>query len=128
MKKKNTLTSFGELESQIMDIMWKLHVASVRDVLTMLSRKKKVAYTTVMTVMSRLTKKGHLKRQKDDTGAYLYCPAQEKDDFAEQNSKKLIQSLLKEYGEVAVAQFIDAVESSKSKELEKWRKQLKKVK
>ncbi len=62
----------GELESTIMDWMWaRRRPASVRDVLEDLRRERTIAYTTVMTVMDNLHKKGLLKRQPVGR-AYVY--------------------------------------------------------
>ena len=125
MKKQNPL---GELESEIMEVMWKLEEASVRDVVEKISQKRKIAYTTVMTVMSRLSDKKILKRCQDSGGAYIYCPTKSKKDFLSASSKKVINNLLSNYGEVAVSQFFDAVESSNLKDLKKWQKKLKNLK
>lgn len=128
MKKNNTNQYLGELEAEIMEIIWELEDISVRRVLNRLRKKKKVAYTTVMTVMTRLYDKGILRRKMDDTGAYIYSPTQDKQTFLAVASKKAINHLLKEYGEVAVAQFMDIIESSHVKDLEEWRQKLKKIK
>ncbi len=108
-----------------MDILWSIHCGSVRDVLSLVKKKRSAAYTTIMTVMSRLFEKGLLKRKMDDTGAYLYCPAQQKDDYLKQTSKQAIALLLKEYGEVAVAQFVDVLAESDDKDIQKWKNKLK---
>jgi BlaI family transcriptional regulator, penicillinase repressor len=60
-------------ELAIMDVVWDRGEATVRDVHDALSRRRKVAYTTVMTLMSILTTKGHLTRRRDDR-AYVYTP------------------------------------------------------
>lgn len=120
-------TSMGVLESEVMDIIWKLGSASVRQVLSRLRKKKNVAYTTIMTVMSRLYDKGILARKLNKNGAYFYTPVQDKENFFAAISKRAINSLIKEFGELAVAQFIDAVESSNLKNLDEWRKKLKKI-
>lgn len=128
MKKKKINQTLGDLEAEIMKIIWKLETASVRQVFSRLKKKRKIAYTTVMTVMTRLAQKGILRRQLDESGAYIYTPIQDKSSFFAAASKKVINNLIKEFGEVAVAQFIDAVESSNLKDLEKWQKKLKKIK
>jgi len=119
-------TSLGKLETEIMDIVWKLKTASVRSVLDQLNKKRPVAYTTIMTVMTRLHAKGILKRH-DNNGAYLYSPAEEKEKFLAKISEKVIKNLIKNYGELAVAQFIDIVESSHLKKSADWQKRLKKI-
>lgn len=128
MKTKKSNHSLGELEAEIMETIWKLNRASVRQVLNRLKKKRKIAYTTVMTVMTRLADKGVLKRKLDESGAYIYTPVQDRQDFLASTSKKAINRLINEFGEVAVAQFIDAVEASNLKDLEKWQKKLKKIK
>ena len=58
-----------------MKIVWELESATVRDIYEALLRKRKVAYTTVMTMMQILERKRYLKRTKADR-AWLYRPAQ----------------------------------------------------
>ena len=57
---------FGELEAVIMDRLWQRgSPALVRDVVEDLQRDRTVAYTTVMTVMENLHRKGWLRRDRD---------------------------------------------------------------
>jgi len=62
-------------ELEIMKIVWLHGSATVRDVYEELLRRRKIAYTTVMTMMGILEQKGHLKKSADER-AYLYTPAQ----------------------------------------------------
>lgn len=119
--------SLGELEAVIMDVLWKLKDVSVRDVLKEIKKKRKIAYTTVMTVMARLYNKGILKRKLDKSGAYIYKPVQDKQSFLAIASKKAIKNFLKEFGEVAVAGFIDIIEAGNMENAKDWQKKLKKV-
>ena len=65
----------GDLEKLIMDRMWSWgHPVAVREVLADLQPERELAYTTVMTVMDKLHRKGILTRQKDGR-AYVYRPA-----------------------------------------------------
>jgi predicted transcriptional regulator len=64
-------------ELEIMKIVWELESATVRDIYEALLRERKVAYTTVMTMMQILERKKYLKRTKADR-AWLYRPAQPK--------------------------------------------------
>ncbi len=69
----------GELEKLVMDRMWSWdHPVAVREVLEDLQRDRTLAYTTVMTVMDNLHRKGVLTRQKDGR-AYCYRPAQSRE-------------------------------------------------
>src|SRR5215471_2356990 len=65
---------FGELEAVIMDRLWEWgRPALVREVVDDLGRDRSIAYTTVMTVMENLHRKGWLRRQRDGR-AWRYEP------------------------------------------------------
>ncbi len=63
-----------ENELEIMKLVWRLSPVTVRDVYEELRRHRKIAYTTVMTMMGILEEKGHL-RKKQGKRAYVYRPA-----------------------------------------------------
>lgn len=69
------LRPMGELEAVVMEEIWQRDATiTVRDVLETLSQKRPLAYTTVMTVMDNLYRKGYLERE--ETGrAYRYQAA-----------------------------------------------------
>ena len=58
-----------------MKIVWRLGDATVRDVYEALLAERKIAYTTVMTMMKILEDKGYLKKRRQDR-AYVYHAAQ----------------------------------------------------
>ncbi len=60
-------------ELEIMKVVWQKGEATVRDVYEDLLKRRKIAYTTVMTMMKVLEGKGHLRRRQDDR-AYVYRP------------------------------------------------------
>lgn len=127
MVKKREFNTLGVLEAKIMEIIWKLGDASVRDVLNCFKSKKKPAYTTIMTVMTRLYEKGILKR-KSKNDAYIYSPIQNKQSFLAIASKRIIHSLIDEFGEdVAVAQFIDIIQDGNIKKSKELRQKLRQV-
>jgi len=64
-----------EQELEIMKIVWRRRSATVRDVYEELLTRRKIAYTTVMTMMGVLEQKGHLKKSAEER-AYVYTPAQ----------------------------------------------------
>ena len=105
----NSIKTLGNLEAEIMEVVWKAGQVSVRDVLLELEKKKKIAYTTIMTVMSRLHEKGILRRKMNKSGAFVYEASSDKKTFIEKKSERIIKDLLREYGEVAVAQFFDII-------------------
>jgi predicted transcriptional regulator len=70
--KKEVLT---DQELEIMKVVWERGSATVRDVYEELLKQRKIAYTTVMTMMGILEQKGRLKKTSSER-AYLYTPAQ----------------------------------------------------
>lgn len=64
-----------EHELEIMKIVWQLDRATVRDVYETILKQRRVAYTTVMTMMKILERKGYLKKSQEDR-AYVYRPSQ----------------------------------------------------
>ncbi|PSL04637.1 putative transcriptional regulator [Haloactinopolyspora alba] len=74
-------TRLGELERVIMDQLWTLDSpATVRQVHEALSDSRDVAYTTVMTVLDRLARKGSVEQIRDGR-AYRYRPAVSRDEL-----------------------------------------------
>jgi predicted transcriptional regulator len=72
MRKKSCTLATQELE--IMKVVWDRRSVTVRDVYEALLRRRRVAYTTVMTMMNILEEKGFLKKRAGDK-AYVYQPA-----------------------------------------------------
>ena len=60
-------------ELEIMKVVWSRVHATVRDVYEALLEQRKIAYTTVMTMMNVLERKGHL-RKKAEGRSFLYRP------------------------------------------------------
>jgi BlaI family penicillinase repressor len=64
-------------ELEIMKLVWERDSSTVRDVYEALLERRKIAYTTVMTMMKILETKGYLKKRRQDR-AFLYRPAHPK--------------------------------------------------
>ena len=75
MRRKSTTLTEQELE--IMKIVWERDSVTVRDVYEALLERRKVAYTTVMTMMKILEQKQYLKKTLEDR-AHIYCPSRPK--------------------------------------------------
>ncbi len=61
-----------------MKLVWNFETATVRDVYEALLAERRIAYTTVMTMMNVLVEKGHLQRSKTGSGAYSYSPTKQR--------------------------------------------------
>ena len=69
---KNVLTN---QELEIMKVIWNRDRSTVREVYEELLTRRKIAYTTVMTMMGTLEQKGHL-RKSEQGRAYVYVPVE----------------------------------------------------
>ena len=75
------MRGFGELESAIMQWLWDHgEPATVREVHTVLSERRELAYTTVQTVMDNLYKKGWLRREPVGR-AHRYEPVANREQY-----------------------------------------------
>jgi predicted transcriptional regulator len=91
------------LESEIMRLVWAAsRGVTVREVADRLNkgRRPKLAYTTVMTVMSRLAEKGALTRVREGRG-YRYEPV------AADAAGLAVRGVMREYGDAALAHFVE---------------------
>ncbi len=86
MKPKKAVPTDQELE--ILKIIWQLGQGTVREVYEALLKQRKIAYTTVLTMMGILENKGHLKKVAGEK-AYVYLPAQPQSE--------LVGSMVKEF-------------------------------
>jgi predicted transcriptional regulator len=102
-------TLLGPLEQEVMEVMWRLSDATVRDVHGELAEDRSIAYTTVMTTMTRLATKGLL--QRDTAGlAHRYRPAISRDRYAQSAVGDVLSWLLDRYPEPAAAYLAEAVD------------------
>jgi predicted transcriptional regulator len=81
----------GPLEMRVMAVLWSAGQSSVRDVVEKLERK--LAYTTVMTTLDRLFKKGLLDRQKSER-AFLYLPRLSSQEWERRRAGDLVAGFL----------------------------------
>jgi predicted transcriptional regulator len=92
-----------------MDVSWRLGDATVRDVHDELARLRGIAYTTVMTTMTRLASKGLLER--DTAGlAHRYRPAISREDYAQAAVGDVLGWLFERYPEPAAAYLAEVVD------------------
>lgn len=100
----------GALEAQVMERVWSRGRVTVRDVVDDLASTKQLAYTTVMTIMSRLHQKGLLGRAREGK-TYVYAPALSREEFRARLSRDIVRGLVAEFGDVALAQFVAALDA-----------------
>lgn len=95
-----------ELETEVMDVVWELEEASVRDVMDRLNARapKPRAYTTYMTILARLNTKGVLARRREGKTDF-YRPVHTRDAYADLRAQAEVAALVDEFGDVALSHF-----------------------
>ena len=108
-RRKDPLESLlGPLEQDVMEVAWELGDATVRDVHRRLSGRRDLAYTTVMTTMTRLAAKGLLRRDTDSL-AHRYRPAVPRDEYARATVSNVVAWLVERYPEPAASYLAEVV-------------------
>ena len=93
--------SLGPLESEVMKIIWRKNKTDVREVTEAIRKNKKIAYTTVMTIMDTLFKKEFLTRQKVGK-AYQYKTVAPRTVFLKNTLSSVMIDLTETYGRTQV--------------------------
>ena len=99
----------GPLEATVMQILWDEGAKNVRDVVDRLGRP--LAYTTVMTTLDRLFKKGLLERRKSER-AFVYRPRCTRAEWEQKRAGDLLSDFLagpRPSGELLISCLVDAV-------------------
>ncbi len=73
MARKRSLHGLGELQAEVMEIVWNLGEATVAQVHERILRRRKITYTTVLVAMQKLDKSGWLTHRSEGR-AYVYEP------------------------------------------------------
>jgi predicted transcriptional regulator len=107
MQTKPTFQPLGELEQAVMDVVWAHSPVTAREVCDRMHGRRERAYTTIMTTMDRLHRKGLLRREKDGL-AWRYEPALDKTGFEKAVADGMAAGILRAHGETALAAFVDA--------------------
>lgn len=98
----------GELESDVMKLLWQQPQQTVVDVEERLRRKREIAHTTVLTTLDRLYRKGYLLREKQGK-AFVYSPRYSQAEFEQGLAQEVLGALLGGLGESALSTFVDLV-------------------
>lgn len=87
-----------------MERVWKIGPVTVRDIVDDVGRARGLAYTTVMTVMVRLHRKGLLERTREGK-TYTYRAAFTREEHHARLSRDLARGLVSQYGDAALVAF-----------------------
>ncbi len=91
---KKSLIPLGETEMEILHHVWKLEKATVSQVQERILEDRKVAYTTIMTIMKNLSEKGLLDKELQGN-TYVYSPAQPAGEVQQNLVRQFVDKVFK---------------------------------
>ena len=108
----------GPLEASVIGTIWcsQKRPVTVREIREVLQKKKPIAYTTVMNAMDRLHEKGLLDRnlEKGKGGVYfVYWPKLDEQNFKETAVRKVLNSLMDNFGNIVTGCLIENAADNK---------------
>ncbi|MHB8643467.1 MAG: BlaI/MecI/CopY family transcriptional regulator [Gaiellaceae bacterium] len=115
----------GALQAAVMEIIWRRESATVREVVDELNKKRDLAYTTVLTLVSRLWSRGLLDREPEGRG-FRYHAAKSREEFLAELSDELIDRIFADFGAIGVARIgerLDELNAQEKQRLKRRRKQ-----
>jgi BlaI family transcriptional regulator, penicillinase repressor len=121
---RKTATTLTEQELEIMKIVWDLGTATVRQVYERLLAEREIAYTTVMTMMQVLERKGRLVKSLDEK-AHVYKPSEPKQKVIGGMVQEFMNRVFNGSAEPLLLQLVDD-EKLSQEDIERLRKILKK--
>src|ERR1700694_3736810 len=94
------------LELECLKALWRLREASVRDVREVLTPHRTLAYTTVMTVLDRLVRRGGVVRRKEGR-SFVYTPVMSRESLRKLAVRQLVDSFF-DGSEEALLRYLDS--------------------
>ena len=101
--------SMSKLEQEAMSIIWKCKSCSVRDVMLKLTNKKKLAYTTVATILQRLSEKGIVSRKSIGI-SFVYSPKVTKEAYTKKFAQAFVKIFFSSFSDTAVVSFAQSID------------------
>jgi predicted transcriptional regulator len=114
----------GALENEIMEIIWsKGGEVCVREVHEVLAGRREIAYTTVMTIMGRLSDKKLLHKRKAGN-AFYFQPSVSREEFTEKVVGSVLDALLEDFAEATLAHLASRVSAQDREKIARLEKLL----
>ncbi|MGS2809210.1 MULTISPECIES: BlaI/MecI/CopY family transcriptional regulator [Nocardia] len=102
---------FGDLEAVVMDRMWSAEDdVTVREIYEGLLREREIAYTTVMSTMDNLHRKGWLARERHGK-AYRYWPTLSREEYSAQLMRAALEGAR---SDLVLAHFVEQISDDES--------------
>lgn len=98
----------GELETAVMEILWRAPGQTVNEVEEQLRQHRGSAHTTVLTTLDRLHRKGYLLREKQGK-AFVYTPRHTREEFERLMTQEVLGAIIGHSAETALSTFVDLI-------------------
>lgn len=108
----------GELQVQLMAVVWRLGEATVEQVRTGLPSRYRSAYTTVQTVLNRLAERGLLERSRQ-ANAIVYSPRLSEAEYVRRSIESTLAGASNEARQTVLAQLVGSLGGDELAELRK---------
>jgi BlaI family transcriptional regulator, penicillinase repressor len=89
---EKSIERLGALQKAVIGIVWSLGECTVHQVIEQMPRRKKPAYTTILTVMQKLEKSGWLTHRQDGR-SYIYKPTRSREELGSRSIRQTIRQL-----------------------------------
>lgn len=99
--------ALGPLEQIVMKFAWSKEQITAREILDELKQERAIAYTTIITIMTRLVEKGYLTEVEKRGKAIVFQATNDQETAVKSIVKKMFNSVVEQFGEEAVAAFVD---------------------
>ncbi len=81
----------GSLQSEVMELVWKYGEITVAQLVEAIGKRRSILYTTVLSAVQKLEKKGWLKHRTEGR-AYVYCASREREEVGASTLRELLQT------------------------------------
>jgi len=85
------LHGLGSLQSEVMELVWRQREATVAQLLDAIGKRRAITYTTVLSAVQKLEKKGWLKHRTAGK-AYVFFPARERLEVGGRTLRELLKT------------------------------------
>jgi predicted transcriptional regulator len=117
--RKGTPEVRGDLQAEIMSVVWSLGEASVEDVRAQQPARRRAAYTTVQTVMNRLADRGLLRRKRRGR-AFVYIAALEEPEYLAKTIGERLAGTSRETRQAALVTLVEGLDPQDLGELARY--------
>ena len=104
----------GELETAVMELLWRKAGLTVNQVEERLQRRRQIAHITALTTLDRMRRKGYQMREKNRK-AFVYAPRYTREEFERGLAQEALGALLGGLGEPVLSTFVELVGKDEAK-------------